>query len=111
MYEGERTSGQQTLTVIGLVLLVLSVMLCVAVTWASLAFAHQATCGPTPPVEYRHHILIVGLVGYAAFAAVSAVLLVKGGTNRLVFAMICAVGAMGWPSICYLFALVSSAMC
>ena len=61
-----------------------------------LAFAHQATCGPDPPVESRHEVLFTGLTVYAVFVLATAVLMWRGRTLGLIFAMILAIFAIGY---------------
>jgi hypothetical protein len=107
----ERTRGQVAMAIIAGVILALSAILCGLVTWASLAFADQATCGPTPPVEYRHDVLLVGLIVYALCAVPAGVLVAFGRTPGLIVAIVLSCCAFAPPALSYLFSLFSSALC
>ena len=106
-----RSQAQWAATTVGAALLALSVLVCAWLTQSSLEFAHQATCGPVPPIEWRLHILYVGLSVYAAFALPTPFLLWRGGVNQLTAAIGLACFAILTPFMWTVFTLFSSAMC
>jgi hypothetical protein len=106
-----RTPGEVKMMIVSGVALAISALLCAAVTKEELAFAHQATCGPDPPVESRHEVLFTGLTVYAVFVLATAVLMWRGRTLGLIFAMILAIFAIGAPILTFLVSVFSAAMC
>jgi len=60
--------GFIAVTVIAWVVLGLSALFFAWVTKVGLAFAHQETCGPSPPVEWRQEVVFIGLAVWALFA-------------------------------------------
>jgi hypothetical protein len=106
-----RASGQVAMATIAGVILAVSALLCALVAWGSFRFAYEATCGPTPPVEWRLDILYVGLGAYALLAIPTVILISIGRTAGLVVAIILACCALAPPALSYVFAILSSAMC
>ncbi len=106
-----RTSGQRFLFWLGVIVLGISAVCCAFVTLFLLQFAHQVTCGPTPPVAWRHQILFTAEAVYAALAIAAGLCLWRGRDAGLVVALLLAVGALGGPPLAFLFTLSSAAMC
>lgn len=93
------------------VLLGLGVLNCVWLTRAGLEFAHQQTCGPDPPTEWRRSVTLTGMGVAIAFGIPSLVLLVRGRIVGLSVALCCALVALAAPFASTVITLFASAMC
>lgn len=99
------------LATIGWILLGLGVLVCVWLTRAGLEFAHQQTCGPEPPTEWRRSVTLTGMWVAIAFGVPTLVLLVRGRTVGLVIALVCAMVVLAAPFLSTVLTLFASAMC
>ncbi|NOU30527.1 MAG: hypothetical protein HOO96_21725 [Polyangiaceae bacterium] len=93
------------------VLLALAVLNCVWLTRAGLDFAHQQTCGPEPPTEWRRSVTLNGMWVTIAFGIPTLVLLVRGRIVGLSIALFCALVALTAPFASTVITLFASAMC
>ena len=80
-------------------------------TRAGLEFAHQQTCGPEPPTEWRRSVTLTGMGVAIGFGIPTLVLLVRGRTVGLVIALVCALVVLAAPFLSTLLTLFASAMC
>ena len=96
---------------VGWVLVVLAAFLCVVLTSWGLEFAHEQTCGPNPPWEWRRSVTLTATGVTAVFELVTIVLLLRGRIVGLVIAFVCVLVALVAPVFATLLTLFSSAMC
>lgn len=96
---------------VGWVLVVLAAFLCVVLTRAGLEFAHQQTCGPDPPWEWRRSVTLTATGVTAVFELVTILLLLRGRIVGLLIALVCVLVALVAPVFATLLTLFSSAMC
>lgn len=106
-----RNRTEIVLAAVGWVLLGLGVLVCVWLTRAGLEFAHQETCGPDPPTEWRRSVTLTGMGVAIGFGIPTLVLLVRGRTVGLVIALVCALVVLAAPFLSTLLTLFASAMC
>ncbi len=106
-----RNRAEIVLATVGWVLFALAVLVCVWLTRAGLDFAHERTCGPEPPTEWRRSVTLTGMAVAIAFGVPAAVLLWRGRTVGLVIALCCLLFALAAPFVSTALTLFASAMC
>ena len=94
--------GFVAVTVIAWVVLGLSAFFCAWVTKVGLAFAHQETCGPSPPVEWRQEVVFIGLAVWALLAlpALALMFFRKRMPTILALILACISGVVPFFTLC-----------
>lgn len=112
--EGPRSGlagGFVAVTVIAWVVLGLSAFFCVWVTKVGLEFAHEETCGPSPPVAWRQEVVFIGLAVWALLALPALGLMVFRKRTPTVVALILACISGVVPFFTLLIPLFAAGLC
>lgn len=99
------------LTVVGWVAFACAVLLSGCATTSGERFAHEATCGPNPPTEWRLECTYVALAASALCLLPALVLLLRRRVIGAVIALLLAAGSIIASMVGYLLPVFASALC